>query len=129
MNNDKFSWRKRARSFRYAFRGLATLIKNEHNARIHLAATVCVLGAGFFFGLSAGEWIAVVMAIAVVFSAEALNSAVEALADLVSPGYHPLVKKAKDLAAGAVLLMAIGAAATGLIIFLPKIRIFLTHYL
>lgn len=125
MNDKKFSWRKRAKSFRYAFRGLVTLIKNEHNARIHLAAAAGVLAAGFFFGLSAGEWIAVVIAIAAVFSAEALNSAVEALADLVSPGYHPLVKKAKDLAAGAVLLVALGAAATGLIIFLPKIRMFL----
>lgn len=121
MNTEKFSWRKRIKSFRYAFRGLGTLLESEHNARIHLVAAVGVVAAGCFFGLSAGEWIAVSLAIGAVFAAEAFNSAVEALADLVSPDYHPLIKRAKDLSAGAVLCMALAAAAVGLIVFLPKL--------
>lgn len=105
----------------YAFRGIKELIKSEPNARIHLIATVCVVLAGLYFKLSLTEWMAIIIVIGGVFSAEAVNSALETLCDLVSPGFHPFVKRIKDLAAGAVLLVAIAAASVGLIIFVPKI--------
>lgn len=115
------SLRKRANSFRYAFQGLADLLKSQPNARIHLAAAVAVTLAGFFFQIARTEWLAVVTCIALVFAAEAINTALEYLTDLVSPDYHPLAGKAKDAAAAAVLIIAAGAVVTGLIIFLPKI--------
>lgn len=121
MNDKHFSIKARLKSFTYAFNGIKSLIKNEHNARIHLCATICVIPAGFFFHLSAGEWIAVIFAIGFVFSAEAVNSAIEYLADFVSPGRQELIKQAKDVAAAAVLFAAIAAAAIGMIIFIPKI--------
>lgn len=121
MEKDKFSWRKRLKSFRYAFRGIVWMVKNEHNAWIHLSVAACVAIAGVVFGLSSAEWIAVIIVSGTVLAAEAANSAVEAVCNLVSPGYNELVKRAKDLAAGAVLLAAIAAALVGLIIFVPKI--------
>jgi diacylglycerol kinase len=113
--------KKRLNSFRYAFAGLADLLRTQPNARIHLLASLLVLAAGFYFEISTAEWCAALLAIAIVFSAEAFNTAIEYLTNLVSPGYHPLAGKAKDVAAAAVLIAAIGAAAVGLIIFLPKI--------
>lgn len=114
-------WRARVRSFGYAFKGIATLFREEPNARIHLFVTVCVLLAGVFLGLSAGEWCTVAICIGGVLMGEAFNSAIEALADKVSPGFDHLVGKAKDLGAAAVLLFVFAAVAVGLIIFIPKI--------
>lgn len=121
MKNDGFTWQKRLRSFKFAFNGIRLLVTREHNAWIHCFVAVCVLLAGWAFGLSRMEWIAIVFAIGLVLSAEAVNSSIEALADLVSPGYNEAIKRTKDLAAGAVLILAIAAAAVGLIIFIPKI--------
>jgi diacylglycerol kinase len=121
MEHQKFSIIKRIKSFGFAFNGLKILIKEEHNSRIHLFAVFCVLVAGFFFKLSANEWIAVVFAIGFVISLEILNSAIENIADFISPEKHYLIKKIKDLAAAAVLISAITAMITGLIVFLPKI--------
>lgn len=121
MENNKFSFKARLRSFTYACNGIVTLIAHTHNARIHLFAAVCTVIAGGLLGLSASEWIVITFAIAAVFMAEAFNSAIEYLADLISPDYHPLIKKAKDIAAAAVLIIAIAAAIAGLIIFIPKI--------
>ncbi len=112
---------KRLDSFRFALKGIALLFRSQINARIHLAATLLVAGAGLFFRLSGLEWCVIALCIAMVLVAEAFNTALEQLTDLVSPGHHPLAGKAKDLAAGAVLLAALGAAAAGAIIFLPKI--------
>lgn len=120
MKNDGFTLRKRLRSFKFAGNGIRLLITREHNAWIHCFAAVCVIIAGCWLGLSSTEWIAVVFAIAMVLAAEAVNSSIEALADLVSPGYNEAIKRTKDLAAGAVLILAIGAAIVGLIIFVPK---------
>lgn len=119
MKGDKFSVRKRIRSFGYAFEGMATLVRDEHNARIHVLALVCAIALGILLGITKTEWCLVVLCIGGVLMAEAMNTAVEALADLVSPERHPLVKKAKDVAAAGVLIMAIAAAAIGLCIFLP----------
>jgi diacylglycerol kinase len=121
MKQEKFSWRKRLTSFKYAFNGLKILIQEEHNARIHVFVAVCVLVAGFVFRISAGEWIAIILSVGLVLALEMINSAVENMADFVSPEKHSKIKKIKDLAAGAVLLGAMAAAATGLIVFLPKI--------
>lgn len=121
MKNDGFTFRKRLRSFRYAFNGICLLISKEHNAWIHCFAAVCVVIAGFLLEISKMEWIACVIVIGAVLAAEAVNSAVEALADFVSPEYNEAIKRTKDLAAGAVLLMAIAAAVVGGIIFFPKL--------
>ena len=103
MKNDGFTFRKRARSFKFAFNGIKLLITKEHNAWIHCFAAVCVLIAGMVFGLSRMEWIAVTIVIGAVLAAEAVNSSIEALADLVSPEYNEAIKRTKDLAAGAVI--------------------------
>lgn len=109
------------RSFGYAFCGIKTLLHDEHNSRIHMFAMACVIIAGVALGLSAIEWCVVALCCGGVLMAEAMNSAIEAIADLVSPEFHPLIKKAKDVGAAGVLMMAMGAAVAGLIIFLPKI--------
>lgn len=120
MDNKKFSLKARFKSFYYAFRGITTLIRNEHNARIHLTATIFVISTGIYTHLSPSEWCIIVLLIGLVFMAEAFNSAIEYLADRISPDYHPLIKAAKDVAAGAVLFIALASAIIGLIIFIPK---------
>lgn len=96
-------------------------MRSTPNARIHLLAAIAAIALGIFLSISNTEWCILALSIAMVFCAEAFNTALEQLTDLVSPGQHPLAGKAKDLAAGAVLLAALGAAATGLIIFAPKL--------
>lgn len=100
MKNDGFTFRKRLRSFRYAFNGIRLLITKEHNAWIHCFAAICVVIAGVLLGLSRMEWVAVVIVIGAVLAAEAVNSALEAIADFVSPEYSEAIKRTKDLAAG-----------------------------
>ncbi len=113
--------RNRFRSFKYALRGIWTLVATQMNARIHLAALIVVVVLGFITELSLDEWAMVSLAVAMVLSAEAMNSALEFLADHTAPEWHQKVQKAKDLAAGAVLLAAAGAFAVGLLVFLPHI--------
>lgn len=126
MKNSGFTLRKRLRSFVYAFHGICLLVTQEANAWIHCFAAVCVIVAGFFFGISRMEWVAVVFAIGMVLAAEAVNSAVEALADRVTEEYDEAIKRTKDLASGAVLILAITAAVIGFIIFIPKIILWLS---
>jgi diacylglycerol kinase (ATP) len=114
-----FSLAARVGSFRHAFRGVGSVLASQHNAWIHLLATVGVCGAGLVFAISRLEWCAVVIAIVLVWMAEALNTAFELLCDVASPEFHPLVQKGKDVAAGAVLLSAVGAAVIGLLVFVP----------
>ena len=111
----------RVHSFACAFRGLAAMFSSQLHARFHALATALVLGAGWWLGLSATEWALIVGAIALVWTAEAVNTAVEHVVDLVSPEEHSIAGKAKDVAAGAVLAAAIGAAVVGAIVFGPKI--------
>ena len=115
------SIKKRIQSFGFAFKGVATLIKTQPNARIHLLAILLVTVAGYLLKVSMTEWCFIVIAFAMVLAAEAFNTAVEFVVDLTSPDYHPLAGKAKDVAAAAVLITAIGAAIIGIIIFLPKL--------
>lgn len=97
------------------------MIKSQHNAWIHALATVCVISLGWFFDISKEEWNWIVLAIMAVWTAEALNTAFEFLADATNPTFHPLVGKAKDVAAGAVLISAIGSVIIGLLTFWPHL--------
>jgi diacylglycerol kinase (ATP) len=119
--NKQFQFTGRIRSFKFAFEGIWTMLKSQQNAWIHACATIGVVTTGFLLGVSASEWCWLVLAIIAVWTAEALNTAFEFLADVASPEFHPLVKKAKDVAAGAVLISAIGAVAIGLIILGPHV--------
>lgn len=114
-----FSVMARLRSFRYAGRGLGHLIRREHNAWLHLAATVAVVALAAALRVNATDWRWIVVAIAMVLAGEALNTAIERLCDAVSPGPNHLIAVVKDVAAGAVLLLAIGAAVIGAITFTP----------
>jgi diacylglycerol kinase len=113
--------RKRIESFGYAFKGIATLFSTQPNARIHAVVLTVVVLAGFYLKIERTEWLVITLVAALVLSAEAMNTAVEFVVDLVSPGHHLLAGKAKDVAAAAVLLAAFGAIIVGLIIFLPRI--------
>jgi diacylglycerol kinase (ATP) len=127
MNNksDSFSASARIRSFMHALEGIAEIMRSQHNAWLHALATLCVLAAGYAFGVSTSEWCFLIVAITGVWVVEALNTAFELLCDVASPEFHPLVKKSKDVAAGAVLLSAIGAVAIGLVIFIPYVASYL----
>lgn len=116
-----FSITGRFRSIRHALAGLWLMLRTQHNAWVHLAATIVVVAGGLILGLTTDAWLALILAIAVVWIAEALNTAFELLCDVAQPEFHPLVKAAKDVAAGAVLLSAIAAAIVGTIVFLPRI--------
>ena len=119
--NKSFSFRQRLRSFRYAFRGISFMVKTQHNFWIHLTIAALVIVAGFLFCISLTEWALIIFAIGLVLSAEAFNSAIEQLTDLLSPNIHPRAGRVKDLAAGAILITAMAAALIGLLIFVPKI--------
>lgn len=95
------------------------MIRCQHNAWVHAAATVVVLAAGFLLRISARDWCWIILAISIVWTAEALNTAFEFLADAASPAFHPLVRDAKNVAAGAVLVTAISATVIGAIVFWP----------
>jgi len=111
----------RLRSFGHAFRGLTVLVQTQHNARIHAVATILVVAVGVLAGLSSTEWALIALAVVCVWVAEALNTAIEFIVDLVSPEHHPLAGKAKDVAAGAVLVAAIGSLVVGALVFGPHI--------
>ena len=120
-NSSKFSWRTRWKSFVHAWEGIVWFLKKEHNAPVHLSATVTVLVLSVSFGVDKTEAIAVVFSLAFVWVAEMINTAIEKTIDLVSPAYHPMAKIVKDVAPGAVLIASLAALFTGCIIFLPKI--------
>lgn len=116
-----FSMAARLRSIRFAWRGIRTMLASQHNAWVHAFATVAVVAGAAWLRADAVEWSLVVGAIVAVWSAEALNTAFEFLCDVASPEFHPLVEKAKDVAAGAVLIAAIGAVAIGVVALGPKL--------
>jgi diacylglycerol kinase len=121
MKQQKFSIKKRLQSFKHAFNGLRIVFKEEHNARIHLFAALCVIIAGFVLHVSTLEWIALTIAIGLVISIEIINSAIENIADFISPEKNDKIKLIKDLSAAGVLICALTALTIGLIIFTPKI--------
>jgi len=118
---DSLTFTGRVRSVRYAVHGIRIMVASQHNAWIHASATVAVTSVGLVMHLSAAEWCWIVLAIVSVWTAEALNTAFEFLTDVASPTFHPVAGKAKDVAAGAVLLSAIGSVIIGLLVLGPHV--------
>ena len=112
----------RLKSFAHAWAGLVFLMKSEPHARIHFLATIMVLIAAWGLEVSRQDWLWLILAITLVWMSEAINTAIEHLCDVVSPEYSQSVKRAKDIAAGAVLIAAIAAVIIGVIVFIPHIR-------
>ena len=108
------------KSFGYAFEGIINTAKSERNMQIHFAFMLAVVVCGFIFRISYTEWLICLTLFGLVTSLELVNTAVESVVDLVTEEHKPLAKRAKDAAAGAVLIAAIFAAIIGLIIFVPK---------
>ena len=119
--SQSFSFRSRIQSFRHAINGIGLMLKSQHNAWIHATASVLILLIGGFLGLTPGEWCWLVIAIMAVWTAEALNTALEFLADVASAEFHPSIEKAKDVAAGAVLIAATGSMVIALFILGPYV--------
>ncbi len=117
----------RKNAFVNAFHGIRAAFRDERNFRIHTVVALLALLTGYCLRLSATEWLWVSLAMAMVMAAELINTAIEALFDFVSPGEHPLAKKAKDTAAAAVLIAAVFALVVGLVIFGPKLSRQLFH--
>jgi diacylglycerol kinase (ATP) len=115
------------RRFGWAGHGVIAHFRTQENARIHFGAAVVTVVAGFLFGISRGEWIAVILAIGLVMTAEAFNTAIESVVDLVSPEQHPLAGRAKDVAAGAVLMAAMTAVVVGVLVFGPHLLALASH--
>ena len=112
--------KKRIRSFVYAGRGIRLVFSSEANMKIHIVVATLVVICGFIFNINTTEWIACLLCIGLVFGAEMINTAIENVVDLASPDHHELAGKAKDIAAGAVLICAIVSIIIGILIFLPK---------
>jgi diacylglycerol kinase (ATP) len=117
----RFSVKALWMSFCYAFRGMGSAFRGEHNLWIHTLAAAAAIAFGFILNISSLEWTVIVIVIAGVFASELFNSAIESLVDLCSPDFDKRAGRIKDMAAAAVLITAVGALATGLIIFIPKI--------
>lgn len=115
----RFSVLARLKSFQYAFAGIAHMLRTQHNAWLHLIATLGVVVAGLALNITAPDWRWIVIAIVLVWVAETINTAFEHLCDVVQPELHASVKRSKDIAAGAVLICAIGAVIIGAQVFAP----------
>ena len=113
------------KSFGYAFEGIFNTIKDERNIKIHLTVTILVIIFGFLLNISLSEWFVCILLFAIIIPLELVNTAIEAVVDMVCTDYNPLAKKAKDAAAGAVLVAAILSAVIGGIIFFPKLYHFI----
>lgn len=122
MDNTKsLTFTGRVRSFRCAIKGIRVMISSQHNAWIHGAATVVVISLGAYFPVTRADWCWIILAMMSVWTTEALNTAFELLTDVASPEFHPLAEKAKDVAAGAVLIAAIGSVFIGVMVFVPHL--------
>ncbi|GAA3960605.1 diacylglycerol kinase [Mucilaginibacter dorajii] len=115
------------RSFGFAFKGLRYATASQPNFRIHLVLAVIAVVLGFVLGISFSEWEWIVLAIAFVLVVELLNTGIETLTDLVSPGYNEKAGRVKDVCAGAVVIAALFALITGIVIFLPKLIVLIHH--
>ena len=118
---EPFTMKKRLNSFRNAFAGIRSLLVYEHNARIHLLAALLAVALGLALQITLWKWSVLAIVIFLVLIAEIFNSAIEKLADVVSPGFNEQIKKVKDYCAAAVLLASVLAVIAGLIIFLPEL--------
>ncbi len=117
----KFSLADRLRSFRYAYNGIKGLIADEHNFRIHLAALLLIIAAGILVGITTSDWLAIIFVSALVLVSESFNSSIESISDAVNPDLDERLRKAKDIAAAAVLISALAAIITGLMVFIPHL--------
>ena len=122
MQQEKFSIRSRIFSFTHAFRGIRQFVWHEHNARIHLVATIAVVITAAALKVSCPEAAVLAAVTGLVWVAEILNTCIEHLADHITKERHPEIKIVKDLAAGAVLVAAVIAVIAGLLIFIPKFK-------
>ncbi len=120
-NETRFSWSARAKSFSYAWAGIRSLLRTEHNSRIHLAFTIIAILLGILLKISRFEFIILTIVMALVWICEIFNTCVEKTMDFISLEKHPQIKLVKDLAAAAVLIMAIAAVIVGCLIFIPKL--------
>jgi len=118
-NKQGFSLRARLTSIKDAMAGIGQLLKNEHNSRVHLLATVIVIWLGVYHQITRIEWGLLFIVVTLVWMAEAFNTALEYLCDRVSPEHNELIGLAKDMAAAAVLIAAIGAVLVGGLVFIP----------
>ncbi len=109
----------RLKSFGYAGQGIAFMLRTQHNAWLHVLISVVVIAAGLYCGVEAGDWRWLLVAMTMVWVSESVNTAVEYICDVVSPEYSVAVKRAKDIAAGGVLIAALGAAGIGVLTFWP----------
>lgn len=107
-------------AFQYAWQGISYMLRTQPNAWFQIGIWIVVTAVGLALGLTAGEWCAAILAMALVWITEALNTAIEAVVDLASPERHPLAGRAKDVAAGAVVVSVAASAIIGLIIFAPR---------
>jgi len=121
IKTNKFSMVERIRSISHAFRGIASLLRYEHNARIHLAMLLLVIVAGILLNISGNDWLAILFVSGLVFTSECFNTAIENLADLITEEPNEHIGRAKDVAAAGVLISAIISVAVGLMIFVPAI--------
>lgn len=112
---------ERLNSFRYAFNGIYDLLRYGHNFRIHLVILIAVIPAGVILRISSTEWMAIVFVSALVLVSESLNTSLEHLSDAVSGESDERIRRAKDVAAAAVLISALAALITGLMIFVPEL--------
>jgi len=119
--------KKLIRSFGFAFKGLAYATKSQLNFRIHLGATVLAVALGFALHITINQWLWIALSIAIVLLTELTNTGIETLTDLVSPGYNEKAGHVKDICAAAVVVAAIFALITGIIIFLPKLLLLIHH--
>lgn len=107
--------------FGHAFRGIGYMLRTQRNMGVHCLIGACALALGGFLGLARWEWLALIVTITLVLFAEAVNTAIEAAVDVATEEFHPLARVAKDAAAGAVLICAIGAVVVGCVVFLPHL--------
>ena len=114
-------------SLGFAFNGIRKCFSKESHFKVHSFCTVLIIIAGYFFKLAASEWVVISLSIASVFAAELFNTSIEILCNVVNSEIHPQIKLVKDMAAGAVLVMAVSAIVCGAIIFIPKIIQFITQ--
>jgi diacylglycerol kinase len=113
------------KNFQYALHGLLAALRSEKNLRFHVISAVLVTVAGIFFKIQLFEWLMIIFCIALVISMELMNTALEALCNAFTKDQHPAIKLVKDIAAAAVLVAAVGFAVTGIIIFLPKLILYI----
>lgn len=121
VDKDSSEFLKRVKSFQYAFEGWWYVLRTQKNAWIHAAASLMVVGLGVWLGLSRSDWALIILTIAMVWMAEFMNTALEAIVDMTMPEIHPLAKVAKDVSAAAVLVGACAAVLVGILILGPPL--------